>query len=99
MSNLSYPIIRPATQADFDRVNTAAMRFAKRHGIVLYDSATMQASEQVESWLDARIEDSRPHSRRYQMLRQQWLRVFRRAVGEQAAYGFGWGNILGKPQG
>ena len=96
----SYPIIRRATDEDYQKTDRAARKFAKRHNIPLIDNpAAPHATEQVEAELYGRMTATKwtPEYRQHSQKYQQWLRVFRRALGEPEAHSFGWGNILGKP--
>ena len=83
---MAWSIIRRATEEDVKRLAAAQKRFEQRHGIDL-DSVYMDCSEtgygggRAVNYKEAKY------------LWRLWLRVVRRALGEENAEGIAWGHV------
>ena len=81
-----WSIIRRATEEDVKRLDAAQKRFEQRHGIDL-DTIYMDCSEtgygggRAVNYKEAKY------------LWRLWLRVVRRALGEENAEGIAWGHV------
>lgn len=89
---MAWNVIRRATVADTEALRAAAVSFASKHDIDIYeDQGTLEAVE-AALWMPM---DGEPKSRREEQarLRAAWLRMVRRALNDPRAEGIGWGTV------
>lgn len=89
---MAWSVIREATDDDKAALNTAAVRFCKRHGIKIESESS--AISEIESLVSVRgaslgyeIEN------KARKLRPLWARIVRRALGSQSAEGISNGHV------
>jgi hypothetical protein len=89
---MAWRVIRKATEEDYERLGSAAERFAVRHGIRLpYDCTRRWAGWEVGMELTpSRYEVPTEERRR---LRQLWRRVVRRALHSRTAEGIAYDTV------